>query len=160
MQNVDLVSHADVSIPAFRIAGVSVRTHNDEAMRTIPALWARAMAIDFTRLPRKAGLFGKDEIPLIALYSEYESDHTGAYTLTVGVPIGEGAIDRELEAREVRAGLRSHLEAKGPKPQALWNAWQHVWNELTPRRTFADDLEVYWPSRGEGGAVDLYISVR
>jgi predicted transcriptional regulator YdeE len=160
MQNVELVEGADLFIPRFRLAGISVRTTNAEAAQTIPDLWARALAMDFTRLPQESGIWGRPEVPLVALYRDYESDHNGAYTLTVGVPVGAGAIDRSFEVQRVREGLRAHLEARGPRPRSIFGAWERVWKDFTPRRTFVDDLEVYWPSRGESGAVDLYISIR
>jgi predicted transcriptional regulator YdeE len=116
------------------------------------------------RLPGvPAGLPDGAGVPLVAVYHSYESDHRGPYTLTVGVPVsGPVALPDvpELAVVAVPAQRCAHLSADGERPRAVFGAWVHVWEALTPRRSFRADLEVYRPERGDTGAVELYVGLR
>jgi predicted transcriptional regulator YdeE len=152
----------DCDLDPFTLAGLSIRTDNAEAARSIPALWQRVMAEDLLRtIPGAIPLApaSGDEIPLVALYDDYESDHRGPYTLTVGVPVRSGAgLDPKLAIRAVARSRYAHVEAGGPPGPAVWNAWAWVWRELTPRRAFTADFELYLPSRIASGPIDLFLA--
>src|SRR5687768_6854716 len=77
----------DRRLPPLRLAGLSIRTSNAEAARTIPALWERARSRGWEEAVPDAVAWEGTEVPMVALYSDYESDHNGAFTLTVGVPV-------------------------------------------------------------------------
>jgi predicted transcriptional regulator YdeE len=161
-----LVARADVTLPALHVAGLSCRTHNGEAARTIPALWGRVFAAGLpARAPGIIPFAGEGSAaPLVAVYHAYESDHRGPYTLTIGVAVASAAVVvkavPELQVVTVPAQRAAHLVAAGQRPAAVFGAWAHVWSHLTPRRTFAGDLELYWPELGEEGPVELYVGVR
>jgi len=158
----DIIVRDELALPAFAIAGLSIRTSHAHAANAIPALWQRVMAADLPRALARwtapLAITG-DEIPLIALYDRYQSDHTGPYDLTVGVPVRDdaGAIEG-LVVRAVPAQRYARVEAIGPTGVAVFAAWQRVWAELTPRRAFTSDLEVYRPSRAD--RVELAIALR
>jgi predicted transcriptional regulator YdeE len=140
------------------VVGFVVRTTNademDPARARLPALWQRAGAPGaFAHVP------GRVDENLYAVLTDYESDHHGAYTQIVG--IGVRTVPRLPEgvvAVRVPAGPAMRLEARGPMPQALIEAWQQVWKHTesggAPSRAFTTDLEVHHP-----GGVDLYVAV-
>ncbi|MFI7637642.1 GyrI-like domain-containing protein [Nonomuraea sp. NPDC049400] len=140
------------------VVGFAVRTTNademDPARAKLPALWQRAGAPGaFAHVP------GRVDENLYAVLTDYESDHNGAYTQIVGTGVRTvPRLPEGMVAVRVPAGRSLKLEARGPMPQALLDAWQQVWKHTesggTPSRAFTTDLEVHHP---EG--VDLYIAV-
>lgn len=140
------------------VVGFAVRTTNademDPARARLPALWQRVGAPGaFAHVP------GRVDENLYAVLTDYESDHHGAYTQIVGT--GVRTVPRLPEAMvavRVPAGQALKLEARGPMPQTLAEAWQQVWKHTesggTPARVFTTDLEVH-----HRGGVDLYIAI-
>ncbi|GGO77391.1 GyrI-like domain-containing protein [Nonomuraea cavernae] len=140
------------------VVGFAVRTTNAEEMdptrARLPVLWQRAGAPGaFAHVP------GRIDERLYAVLTDYESDHHGAYTQVVG--IGVRTVPRLPEgmvAVRVPAARTLRIEARGPMPQAVMEAWQQVWKHTeaggTPSRVFTTDLEVHHP-----GGADLYVAV-
>ncbi|MER7505318.1 effector binding domain-containing protein [Nonomuraea pusilla] len=140
------------------VVGFAVRTTNadelDPLRAKLPALWQRAGAPGaFAHVP------GRVDENLYAVLTDYESDHHGAYTEIVG--IGVRTVPRLPEgmvAVRVPAARSLRVEARGPVPQVLVEAWQQVWKHTesggTPPRAFTTDLEVHHLD-----GVDLYIAV-
>ncbi|MEU8248800.1 GyrI-like domain-containing protein [Nonomuraea sp. NPDC048916] len=140
------------------VVGFAVRTTNaeeaDPVRARLPALWQRAGAPGaFAHVP------GRIDENLYAVLTDYESDHHGAYTQIVG--IGVRTVPRLPEgmvAVRVPAARTLRIEARGPMPQAVVEAWQQVWKHTesggAPARAFTTDLEVHHP-----GGADLYIAV-
>ncbi|MDP4508907.1 GyrI-like domain-containing protein [Nonomuraea sp. NBC_00507] len=140
------------------VVGYVIRTTNademDPARAKLPALWQRAGAPGaFAHVP------GRVDENLYAVLTDYESDHNGAYTQIVG--IGVRTVPRLPEgmvAVRVPAGQALRVEARGPMPQSLVEAWQRVWKHTesggTPSRSYTTDLEVHHPQ-----GADLYIAI-
>ncbi|MEV0595388.1 GyrI-like domain-containing protein [Nonomuraea cavernae] len=140
------------------VVGFAVRTTNAEEMdptrARLPVLWQRAGAPGaFAHVP------GRVDERLYAVLTDYESDHHGAYTQIVG--IGVRTVPRLPEgmvAVRVPAARTLRVEARGPMPQAIMEAWQQVWKHTesggTPSRVFTTDLEVH-----HSGGADLYVAV-
>ncbi|WP_214320549.1 GyrI-like domain-containing protein [Nonomuraea sediminis] len=149
----DVVERAEVLV-----VGYAVRTINademDPAKAKLPGLWQRAGAPGaFAHVP------GRTDENLYAVLTDYESDHHGAYTQIVGVGVRTvPRLPEGMVAVRVPAGQSLRLEARGPMPQAIIDAWMRVWKHTesggTPPRSFATDLEIHHP---EGA--DLYIAV-
>jgi predicted transcriptional regulator YdeE len=159
---VTVTAHPDRALPAFVLVGLAIRTDNTQASARIGALWQEVHRRNLlAAVPHTVPLW-HPEVPLVAVYSDYASDHTGAFTLTVGVPVASGSAvaGGDLVVREVPALRYAHLEAAGPSIPAVIAAWQHIWQALTPRRAFSHDLEIYHPARADRGPVDLFVSLR
>lgn len=140
------------------VVGFAVRTTNadelDQARAKLPVLWQRAGAPGaFAHVPNRVGE------NLYAVLTDYESDHHGAYTQIVGTAVRTvPRLPEGMVAVRVPAARTIKVEARGPMPQALVEAWQQVWKHTesggTPARAFTTDVEVHHP-----GGVDLYIAV-
>ncbi len=140
------------------VVGFAVRTTNademDPARAKLPALWHRAGAPGaFAHVP------GRVDENLYAVLTDYESDHHGAYTQIVGTAVRTvPRLPEGMVAVRVPAAQSLLVEARGPMPQAILEAWQRVWkhteNGGTPARSFGTDLEVHHP-----GGADLYVAV-
>lgn len=140
------------------VVGYAVRTDNTDEMdpsrAKLPALWQRAGAPGaFAHVP------GRADENLYAVLTDYESDHHGAYTQIVGIAVRTAPrLPEGMVAVRVPGGPALRVEARGPMPQAIVEAWQQVWKHTesggTPPRAFTTDLEVHHP-----GGADLYIAV-
>ncbi|WP_084963199.1 GyrI-like domain-containing protein [Thermoactinospora rubra] len=140
------------------VVGFAVRTTNaeeaDPARARLPRLWQRAAQPGaFAHVP------GRVDENLYAVLTDYESDHHGPYTQVVGVAVrAVPKLPEGMVAVRVPAGACLKVEARGPMPGALIEAWQRLWKHTEsggqPARSFATDLEVHHP-----GGVDLYVAV-
>lgn len=144
----------------FRVAGPKTRTRNaaetDPTTAQIGGLWQRYMEGG-----GPAAVSGGLDAPVtVAVYHEYESDHTGEYTLRVGSPAVH--VDVETETSEVPDGSYLLFEATGPMPDALVETWQRIiayFEGDTPyRRVYQADFELHDHSTPE--RVEVYVGVR
>ena len=127
---------------AVSVAGLFARTTNaDEANPAtgrIPALWGRFFAENVMgatphRDPAEMRNFG--------VYSNYESNAQGAFDVTAGVAVTEGA------TVQIESGNYLVFEANGPMPHAVVAAWAAAWQyfEGHPeiKRRYVSDFEAY-----------------
>ncbi|WP_131737627.1 GyrI-like domain-containing protein [Actinomadura roseirufa] len=137
------------------VVGRAVRTTNeaeaDPSRGLLAGLWARAGA---------PGAFdhvgSRKDARLYAVLTDYESDHHGAYTQIVGVAVSDLAdLPEGLVVVRVPAARCLRLEARGPMPGALIDAWQVAWDHTDPPRAFTTDLEIHGPD-----GADLLLAVR
>ncbi|MET8139733.1 effector binding domain-containing protein [Sphaerisporangium sp. NPDC005288] len=147
-----------VDRPEVLVVGYAVRTSNaaeaDPSRAQLPVLWGRAGAPGaFAHVP------GRIDENLYAVMIDYESDHQGAYTQVVGVAVRTAAgLPEGMVAVRVPGVQALKVEAHGPMPQSLIEAWQQVWRHTesggVPARAFTTDLEVH-----HRAGVDLYLAV-
>lgn len=139
------------SIESFRITGCKTRTRNSEEFNAetakIPGLWQQFFASSLM-----------DKGPVFAVYSDYESDEKGEYTVTAGIIRDESG--KDFDSLEINAGHYLVFQGKGTMPLAVIEAWKAVWdyfNEESPyQRCFTTDFEAY----GEADEVAIYIAVK
>jgi predicted transcriptional regulator YdeE len=132
------MEHREQTIPGFHVVGVQIRTSNAEAMETIGPLWGRVMNDGLIqRIPHPA------DSQLIAVYSNYESDHTGAYDYTIGRRVNAvGEIPEGMAHVEFPESRYAVVTAKGEMPDALVQTWTRIWQADLPRG-FNADFEVH-----------------
>ena len=135
------------TIKAFYVAGLSVRTSNSlEASPhgKIPVVWQQLFEMSIGQsIPNKVS----DDI--YAVYTDYESDHTGDYTYVLGycVPSIEDLAKRYTIA-EVPGGEYAVIASDtGPVRQIVPGIWQKIWamtpDELQGTRAYRADFELY-----------------
>jgi predicted transcriptional regulator YdeE len=147
-----------VDRPEVLVVGYAVRTGNaaemDPGRAQLPGLWGRAGAPGaFAHVP------GRVDENLYAVLTDYESDHHGAHTQVIGIAVHTAArLPEGMVAVRVPGVQSFRLEARGPMPGALIEAWQQVWKYTesggTPARAFTTDLEVH-----HRAGADLYVAV-
>jgi len=100
-----------------------------------------------------------DEI--LAVYHEYEGDHTKPFSYFIGCKVEAGtAILPGLETLTIARGMYQKILAKGKMPGCVTDAWKEIWVSEIPR-SYKMDFEVYderskdWSS----AEVDIYLSV-
>lgn len=138
---------------AFAVVGIGETVSNMDpaAGPKIEALWQRFFAERIAAQVPDAvdGAF-------VALYTDYQDDYTKPYLYIVGVraPSGTQAPDG-LIARDVPAQTMAKIEAKGPIPQSVIEAWQSVWrSDLS--RSYVADFDIY---AGEGEPVSIFVGI-
>lgn len=129
-----VIKHVD----SFTVHGLTVRTQNSDEMQAktakLPKLWEEFYASNPS--PEKV---------TYGIYSDYESDANGQYTVTVGVdPESQSST---LQTVEINAGNYLVFQAKGPMPQTVINTWQHIWDYFNKdpkhKRCYRTDFEAY-----------------
>jgi predicted transcriptional regulator YdeE len=140
-------------VEEYQVTGVAARTSNAIEMTgegAIPRLWAQGT------LPSDG--------PIIALYTEYESDEHGEYTFVLG---GKSSSAREgVVVKTVPAGRYAVFTSeRGPVQKVVVETWQRIWSELPSAknlRSYVADFEVYDERAADpaNAVVDIYVGVK
>lgn len=133
------------------LLGIATRASNDQAEK-LGAHWQRFLG---EGIPER--IAGRLDGAIVAVYCDYEGDHTQPYTFFLGcrVPPDAQAPDG-LERLVVPGGRFAHRVAEGEQPQALVRAWQQIW-ELPLDRRYEADYEIHDPSQHE--RVEIFVGV-
>jgi predicted transcriptional regulator YdeE len=142
----------------FELIGIAVRTSNehDQSESDIRALWQRFIADDIqTKIPEK---ISKD---IYCVYTDYASDHLGAYTTILGCQVKPGTIPPSGFVRKIV--LKSTYEvfiSQGPMPGSIQDTWTNIRNSGLKRR-YTADFDVYGPhaKNPEKSIVRTFVSV-
>lgn len=139
------------------INGLSVRTDNatemDENKGKIGALWQtfdEAVPVDYQGGERVYGV-----------YFDYESDHTGQFTVLAGFDGASFPANSNLESVTVPEGNYLVFIHKGKMPQIAIDAWTEVWNYFSQgnvkhQRLYSTDFEFY----PNGNEIEVHIAVK
>jgi len=144
---------------ALSIVGISTRTSNGtgKAEIDIPNLWTQFMSKGIMEsIPNKLN----DVI--FALYTDYESDHTGEYSVILGCQVSTlDAIPEELTVKFIPKSNYQKFTAKGDLTKdAVFNTWKEIWN-TNLKRTYTTDIEVYGEKaiNPKDGEADIFIAI-
>jgi predicted transcriptional regulator YdeE len=131
----------------FYVAGLAARTRNAAEMNgkgKIGDVWQRFLGQNLAaKIPNKLG------VDLVAIYTDYETDHTGHYTYLLGVPVASiEHLPPGLTLKHVPAGRYAVLHSnRGVIKQVVPELWQRIWamspSQLGGHRTFQVDYEIY-----------------
>lgn len=150
---------------SYILKEVKIRTNNSiEGIEKISALWMDVISGKLPVLFDSNKMF-KDGISLISRYSNYESDETGEYDLSImGVDSGF-FVEMELK---VELGLYKKydlIDVSNDRAICTKNAWNMVWEETKSgeiKRAFKDDFESSVDAEYSGDGKThcyLYISI-
>lgn len=125
-------------VERFMVTGLSVITQNsdefDEKTAKIPSLWQQFYASD---LASNTEIFG--------VYSNYDSDANGYYTVTVGTESSNAPT--QFDPVTIQEGNYIVFQGRGPMPATVIETWKRVWDffgtNAAPRRNFVSDFEAY-----------------
>ena len=82
---------------------------------------------------------------IFGVYSNYDSDANGPYTVTVGVKSSHA--QTQLSSVTIQAGNYLVFQSTGPMPATVVETWQRVWaffeTNSEHRRNFISDFEAY-----------------
>ena len=135
-------------IPAFRVAGIAVRTRNSDEMNPdtsrIDGLGDRFFSESWEHKLPRPGADGR----IFGVYSAYESNEHGAFDVTAGVAAPEGSdIVGGAATIAIEAGDYLVFHGQGSMPQMVIEAWGQVWRYFGDnphiKRRFTTDFEAY-----------------
>ena len=141
-----------VSLPEFYIAGITIRTSNQngQSQQDIGALWARFMGEGL--IQKIAGRLSDD---IYSVYTDYESDHNGAYTVVLGCRVDASHTQPpDFTCITIPPGKYEVNTVEGEMPASIMKAWQQIWDKTTNRK-YTADFEVYGAEKG----VKIYLAV-
>lgn len=152
--------------PKMTLAGVSIRTTNEAEMGPdggLSKLWETYFQ---SNVAVQTGT-NKPEY-IYALYTDYESDATGAYTVVIGHEVaGESHLEesRLVYATVPESKYMVFTTKKGPVFEVVSQAWGEIWayfQDAEEVRAYTGDFELYDsrdfdPTNTE---VEIYIAIK
>ena len=137
---------------AMTVIGHEVRTSNENPQE-IGAAWQTFMGSGAGQ-----DIPGRVDDKVVAVYCDYEGDHTKPYTYVLGCRVGEGTEAPEgMVRRELPAGSYAHYVSKGEQPGALVQTWMSIWGAGLSR-AFVCDYEIHDLSAPE--RIEVFVGVQ
>ena len=147
---------------AFSVIGIACRTTNvnGKVIDDIPPLWERFMNENLLdKIPKRINQ------GIYCVYTNYESDEQGAYSVIVGAesiadantPLPEGMVRCDVPTSKYLC-----LPVKGDYPDSLICTWEWVWQQSNLPRRYTADFE-YYPegmTNPKEPKLDVYIAVK
>ncbi|GEO08649.1 GyrI-like domain-containing protein [Segetibacter aerophilus] len=150
-----------VQLKSFKVAGISVRTTNQDRQSStdLMNLWNRFYSENISsKIP------GKVNNNIYAVYTNYDSDYTSAYTTILGHSVASiDNLPRGLVGHEIGAASYIAFEVKGEMPAAIVDTWKEIWNrDKELNRQYSTDFEVYQEKTEEepNGSATVYVGVK
>ncbi len=150
----------------FTVVGIAVRTSNAKEMTpdgVIGKQWMRLFQEGLIgKIPNKA------DASIVAVYTDYASDHNGEYTYLLGARVTSDAdVPEGMVAKKIPGGkFAVFTSEKGPAPQVVPATWIKI-NSLPKTAVGADrvygaDYEIYdeRARNPQNLQVDVYVGIR
>lgn len=144
--------------PSIEIIGIECRTSNspEAAPYDIPKHWEKFYKNEtINKIPNKIS----NEI--IALYCDYEGDHTKPYSLVIGCQVNSSEnLPEGMVTKTIPGGSFAVFQAVGEHPSALLETWKTIWQDHGLCRSYSGDYEVYGDKfMSSPQKVDVYIAL-
>ncbi|KTD47861.1 Transcription activator, effector binding [Legionella quateirensis] len=136
-----------VEVDRFNVTGLSVRTINCDEFSPdkarLPLLWEQFFSSGLAETSsdrlNNAAVFG--------VYSHYDSDENGYYTVTAGLDSTHLSSVLDLTQVEIKQGSYLVFEAQGAFPEVVVQTWERIWvyfrDNTVHKRAFQSDFEQY-----------------
>jgi predicted transcriptional regulator YdeE len=143
-----------------KVIGIEARTSNfaeaNPQTAKIPALWQKFFLIE-----KKISNRQNADI-IIALYTNYESDYTGEYSIIVSAKVGGlEAVPNDLVGAVIPTARYLMFGAEGQMPFTLIETWERIWQYFSDnfeyQRTYTTDFELH--NKSNESKVDVYIAI-
>jgi|GEM_PF-580719 len=142
---------------SFSVLGFQARTKNideqDYEKSKIIPLWSEFKESTLT------SYLDKDQPFVYGVYSDYESDHNGLYSITVGINNDKLEDNKSFHEVIIKPGRYMVFEANGNQPEAIINTWGYIWSYFSdathPRRKYSTDFEKHISDK----KVEIYIAI-
>lgn len=137
--------------PTRTLIGIEARASNDDP-QAIGAVWQRFIGEELaSRIAQRI------DNHLVAVYCEYDGDHTQPYTFFLGCVVEDAVEPPEgFTALTIAPGRYARFAANGPMPAALMNAWAAIW-DTEINRAYQADFEIHDPSNPE--SVEIFVGI-
>src|SRR5579863_5165099 len=152
------MTYETIELEKFNIIGISVRTtnQNGQSYKDIGELWGKFMGQGIAeQIPNK----GSHDI--FCMYTDYESDVNGPYTVILGCKTSSlESIPEGFTGKTIAKAAYRKYTATGKIPDCVIATWQHIWQSPIKRKYIAD-FEVYGEKaqNPEHAEVSTYLSI-
>ncbi len=127
-------------LEGFTVTGLSTQTQNsnefNEKTARLPSLWQQFYSSNLA-----------DNANLFEVYSDYESDANGLYTVTLGITDNSDHTGAEFVSVKIPAGNYLVFQGEGPMPSTVVETWKQIWDYFNVKsnyqRSFISDFEAY-----------------
>jgi len=151
---------------SFTVIGISARTSNAQEVTSdgvIAKIWGRLFQEGLlAKIPRKA------DQNIVAVYTDYASDHNGEYTYILGARVTSDAeVPAGMVATKIPAGkFAVFTSERGPAPKVVPELWMKI-NSLPAgaigaNRRYKADFEIYdeRATDPQNLQMDVYIGIQ
>lgn len=146
-----------VKLEEKRVAGLAAKTNNQspDMGAVIGGLWNRFYSEGiYTSIPGKAN--GK----ALGIYTEYEGNETGDYTIVVACEVeGEQELSEGIVIKTIPAGRYAKFIVRGDMHKAVAKGWEEIWKMDLPR-AFSCDFEEYQNDDMEDAEIHIYVGLK
>ncbi len=146
--------------PEATLIGLSLQrkttNKNNQSAKDCGMLWQQFETGNyFDKIPNKL------TVEILAVYHDYEGDHTQPYSYFIGCKVASGTqVPEGLDSLQMPGGLYTKIVAHGKMPDCVGDAWRTIWNTDYPR-AYKPDYEVYDERCADwnNAEVDIYLSI-
>lgn len=137
------------------IAGVQLRTNNNEAFETIPKFWSTFWQDSIlSQIPNKA------TNDVYAVYTNFHSEgknNEGTYSFVIGAKVTTTAgLPQDFSAVKIPTSRHRVFQLPGGEPEKVGAKWQEIWAMNDLDKSFIADYEHY----AENGEIAIYVGVK
>jgi len=137
------------------VAGICINTNNTKAPETITKLWNEFYSNNIiSKIENK-----KNDSFIYGVYSDYDSDMNGNYTITAGVEINRKDI-KKYNPVVIKKGKYILFEQDGKLPKVVADTWIQIWKYFEEhkdiKRRYQSDFEVYENDNN----IKIYIGIK
>lgn len=146
------MEHETISKGSFKVIGLTKRISNENAQKEIPEMWKRFILSNYLeQIPNKKSSH------IMALYTNYEGDHTKPFLYTIGCEVTTlDQVPQEMNGIDIPGNKYALFTVKGGLPDSLIETWKYIWSTNQIERKFEADFEVV---KGPD-EVQVYISIK
>jgi len=148
------MSFTIVELSARIIAGITMRTKNSDEMTTpkIPAFWQRFQQEQIlNKIPNKV-----DPNIMYCVYTDYESDFTGEYTLLMGAQVST-AEKLPVDLKFCSIPQQKYALFVANSPEEILPTWIQIWNTPNLNRAYTADFQMHDLTTGK---INIYTALK
>lgn len=145
-----------VNLKEMKIEGLSAITKNSDPNMpiVIGSLWDK-----FYKDGIYEGIENKANSKAVEIYSDYESDVNGKYSVTVGCEVNRFNNNGNVVTKIIPEGKYAKFVVKGHMVKAVQEFWQKLWQMKDLDRNYKCDFEEYQDDNMENATIYIYISI-
>ena len=138
-----------IHLPEIKLLGITARTSNAAEMNPATAKIGPIMQQYMQNGIAQGTPNRKKPGTTFCVYTDYESDFTGAYTYFIGEEVTAfDNLPESLERHIIPAQIYKKFTTEpGPMPDVVIKAWQEIWQmpteKLGGKRSYRSDFEMY-----------------
>lgn len=147
-------------IQKFYVIGISIRTTNEngQSAKDIETLWDKFWGEEIQKR-----ILNKVNDDIYAVYTEYETDFTGPYTVIIGLPVSSlENIPKGFVGITIEKTVYQKFVSKGKMPEAVLNTWMEIWQNENLNRSYKSDFTIHGEKYydGDDAEVETFISMK